>query len=154
MSVIIVSAKNSLEDKLSGFDLGSDDYITKPFYLPELNARIKSLIRRRNENASPYLNYGLISIQTITRTVTVGNKVITLTQKEYELLIYLISNPDRFLDKSAIARYLWGNHLDAAGSNDFVYTHIKKLRKKLTDAGIPDYLQTRYGIGYFFNKKE
>ncbi|MCD8538585.1 MAG: response regulator transcription factor [Leadbetterella sp.] len=150
--IIIVSARDSIEDKLKGFELGSDDYLTKPFHLTELNARIKSLIRRQSENTS--LDFGLISVQTLTHEVTIQGHKLPLTQKEYKLLIYLISNPDRFLDKSTIARHLWENNTDAFESHDFVYTHIKKLRKKLSEAGLPGYLTTRYGLGYIFSKDE
>lgn len=152
--VIIISAKNSLDDKLFGLDIGADDYLTKPFHLSELNARIKSIIRRRNFKGGNTLDYNEIQITFDSRKVTVSGKEIVLTKKEYDLLLYFITNQSKVLDKEAIAEHLWGDNMSLmADSYDFIYTHIKNLRKKLIDAGSIDYIHTVYGIGYQFGER-
>lgn len=148
--LIIISAKDSLDDKLTGLELGSDDYITKPFHLPELNARIKSVLRRRFFGGSNLIRFGEIVVDPLSHWVTVADQRIEMTEKEYNLLLFFIANQNRLLTKSAIAEYVWGDHMDMADSHDFLYTHIKNLRRKLMDAGCPDYLKTRYGAGYLF----
>ncbi|MBA3647089.1 MAG: response regulator transcription factor [Chitinophagales bacterium] len=149
--IIIISAKNSLDDKISGLDLGADDYITKPFHLSELNARIKSLIRRRNFEGEKEITAGEIKIFPEKFTVTVNEDVITLTKKEYDLLLFFISNKNRVLTKEAIAEHLWGDQIDSVDSYDFIYTHLKNLRKKILDREGKDYIETIYGIGYKFH---
>lgn len=146
--VIISSAKNSLDDKLRGLDLGADDYITKPYHLPELNARIKAIYRRRNFEGNRLITFNEISINPDTMEVTVKETPIILTRKEYELLVYFIANRNRVLTKQSIAEHLWGDHMDLADSFDFVYQHIKNLRKKITQVGGNDYISTIYGLGY------
>ncbi|OJJ17676.1 DNA-binding response regulator [marine bacterium AO1-C] len=151
--VLIISAKNSLDDKLKGLDVGADDYITKPFHLAELNARIKSILRRRNFGGNREVIFEEICINTDTFETKVGGKAIVLTQKEQELLLYFISNQNRVLTKESIAEHLWGDHMDMADSFDFIYTHIKNLRRKISQKGGNNYLQTVYGIGYKFAKQ-
>lgn len=152
--VIIISAKNSLDDKLTGLDIGADDYLTKPFHLSELNARVKSIIRRRNFKGGNSLGYNEIEVTFDSRQVFVTGKEITLTKKEYDLLLFFITNQSKVLDKEAIAEHLWGDNISLmADSYDFIYTHIKNLRKKLIDAGSKDYIHTVYGIGYQFNER-
>lgn len=152
--VIIISAKNSLNDKLEGLDIGADDYLTKPFHLSELNARIKSIIRRRNFKGSNLLEFNEIKVSYEGRQTWVNDKEINLTRKEYDLLLYFITNKGKVLDKESIAEHLWGDNMSiAADSFDFIYTHIKNLRKKMIDAGCTDYLQTVYGIGYKFDER-
>ncbi|SHF22098.1 response regulator transcription factor [Dysgonomonas macrotermitis] len=152
--VIIISAKNSLDDKLVGLDIGADDYLTKPFHLSELNARIKSIIRRRNFKGGNSLEYKEITIFFDGRKVTVLDKELILTKKEYDLLLYFITNQSKVMDKEAIAEHLWGDNMSlVADSYDFIYTHIKNLRKKLIDAGSKDYIHTVYGIGYQFGER-
>ncbi|MCU0428985.1 MAG: response regulator transcription factor [Cytophagaceae bacterium] len=148
--VIIISANNSLDDKIEGLELGSDDYLTKPFHLSELNARIKSVIRRRSFEGSTDIIFNEIKINPEARKVEVHGKEITLTGKEYELLLFFISNKGRVIPKDSIAEHIWGDHMDQADSFDFIYTHIKNMRKKLIQAGSADYLNTVYGIGYRF----
>lgn len=148
--LIIISAKDSLDDKLMGLELGSDDYITKPFHLPELNARIKSVLRRRFFGGNNLIRYGEIVADPLSHQVTVAGQPLELTEKEYHLLLFFLANVNRLLTKSAIAEYVWGDHMDMADSHDFLYTHIKNLRRKLIDAGCPDYIKTRYGAGYLF----
>jgi DNA-binding response OmpR family regulator len=149
--VLIASAKNSLEDKLKGLDLGADDYITKPYHLSELNARIKAIYRRKNFQNRKYIECREIKIDTDACDVFVSETLIDLTKKEYELLVYFISNQNRVVTKQSIAEHLWGDHADFYDSFDFVYQHIKNLRKKIIGAGGGDYINTIYGMGYKFN---
>ncbi len=148
--LIIISAKDSLDDKLLGLELGSDDYITKPFHLSELNARIKSVLRRRFFGGNNLIHYGEITVDPLSHRVSVRDQVPDLTEKEYHLLLFFLSNTNRLLSKAAIAEYVWGDHMDMADSHAFLYTHIKNLRRKLVESGCPDYLKTRYGAGYLF----
>lgn len=148
--IIIISAKNSLDDKIQGLDLGADDYITKPFHLAELNARIKSLARRRHFEGYTQLHINEIFINTDTREVKVNNTPVELTAKEYELFLFFMSNKNRVVSKNAIAEHLWGDDADMMDDFNFIYVHIRHLRKKLIDAGAQDYIQTIYGIGYKF----
>jgi len=149
--VLIASAKNSLADKLEGLDLGADDYITKPYHLSELNARIKAIYRRKNFKNQKFIDCNEIKINTDACEVFVSDKQLELTKKEYELLIYFIANQNRVITKQSIAEHLWGDHADFYDSFDFVYQHIKNLRKKIMSAGGGDYINTIYGMGYKFN---
>ncbi|MCU7551742.1 response regulator transcription factor [Chitinophagaceae bacterium LB-8] len=148
--IIIISAKNALEDKLKGLELGSDDYLTKPFHLSELNARIHAIIRRRNFGGNKTIMFNEISLEPEALQVAVNGKAVELTDKEYQLLEYFIANKRRVLTKAAIAAHIWGDEYEQVSSYDFIYTHIKNLRKKLIDAGSGDYIKTVYGTGYRF----
>ncbi|MCK9423196.1 MAG: response regulator transcription factor [Bacteroidales bacterium] len=148
--IIIISAKNSLDDKISGLETGADDYLTKPFHLPELNARIKSIIRRRSFGGVNEIVVNEIRILPEQMEVFVNDSPIILTKKEYDLLIFFLSNKDRVLTKESIAEHLWGDEMDMADSFDFIYTHIKNLRKKIMEKGGQDYILTIYGMGYKF----
>lgn len=152
--IIIVSAKNSLDDKLNGLDLGADDYLTKPFHLPELNARIRSLMRRRQHQGETKLCLGVITIIPNRKHVLVAGQPVDLTVKEYELLLFLVTNKNRLLSKAAIVEHVWGDYMDGIDSHDFLYTHVRNLRRKLLEAGSPDYITTRYGAGYLFSAGE
>lgn len=149
--VLIISAKNALDDKIKGLELGADDYLPKPFHLSELNARVKAIYRRRRMSGHSTIEFNEITINTVTIEVSVCDQPLELTRKEYELLLYLIVNKNRVLTKQSIAEHLWGDYMDAMDSFDFVYQHIKNLRKKITAAGGKDYIQTMYGSGYKFN---
>ena len=148
--VLVVSAKDSLDDKITGLDLGADDYLTKPFHLSELNARLKAIYRRKNLGNSPEISCHELTLNTDARTLAVHQHVVELTQKEYELLLFLLTNQNRVITKQSIAEYLWGDYVDALDSFDFVYQHIKNLRKKILRAGGADYIRTVYGLGYKF----
>lgn len=148
--IIIISAKNALEDKLKGLELGSDDYLTKPFHLSELNARINAIIRRRNFGGSKSVQFHEIKLYPEAQRVTVNAKTVDLTEKEYQLLEYFIANQRRVLTKAAIAEHIWGDEYEQVSNYDFIYTHIKNLRKKLLDVGSGDYIKTVYGTGYRF----
>jgi len=148
--IIIISAKNSLDDKIEGLNIGADDYLTKPFELSELNARIKAVIRRKNFDGNNEITFKEITIIPDERSVTVNNELLALTKKEYNLLLYFISNQNRVITKESIAEHLWGDYMDMADSFDFIYAHLKNLRKKIDDKKGNDYIQTVYGIGYKF----
>lgn len=146
--IIIISAKNSLEDKISGLELGSDDYLTKPFHLSELNARIRSVLRRKNYQGFEVVEYGNIKLDITRKQVEVLGKAVPFTPREFELLLFLISNKERVITKTSIADHLWQDEF-SFGSYDFIYSHIKNLRRKLSEVNC-DYLKTIYGIGYKF----
>ncbi|MWW26004.1 response regulator transcription factor [Algibacter lectus] len=147
--VIIISANNSLTDKLEGLDLGADDYITKPFHLAELNSRINAVLRRGKYGGDEIMEFNEIKIDTKSRTAYIDNKAIALTRKEYDLLVFFISNKGRVLSKEIIAEHLWGDDSDLLDNFDFIYVHINNLRKKLTAEGAK-YIKTAYGSGYKF----
>ncbi|MCW9705622.1 response regulator transcription factor [Fodinibius salsisoli] len=147
---IIISAKNALDDKVKGLELGADDYITKPFQLPELHARIKAVNRRNQRDGQEILNINEIAIDTDSMEVTIDDSIVDLTPKEYDLLLYFASNKNRVLSKQTIAEHLWGDYVDHLTNLDFVYQHIKNLRKKLESAGAQNYIESVYGIGYKF----
>ena len=147
--VLIISAKNSLDDKVKGLTLGADDYLPKPFHLSELSARIAAIIRRKNFEGNDLVKFNNIIIDTRAKLVSINNKHIDLTKKEYELLLYFVSNKNRVISKNAIAEHLWGDGME--GNNDFIYTHIKNLRKKLTDAAGTGNIVSVYGMGYKFS---
>jgi DNA-binding response OmpR family regulator len=149
--VLIISAKNSLDDRVAGLLLGADDYLPKPFHLSELSARIAAIIRRKNFAGSNILKFNEIEIDTLAKTVAIKEKPFTLTRKEYELLLYFVSNKGRVISKNAIAEHLWGD--DMEGNNDFIYTHIKNLRKKIIEFGGVDYVKSVYGMGYKFTDR-
>ena len=146
--VLIISAKNAVDDKIAGLDLGADDYLSKPFHLGELSARINSIIRRRMLDGNNEVLMGKLKINTAGKTVACDNAPVDLTRKEYELLLYFASNRNRVVTKEAIIHHLWGDHANLVDSYDIVYAHIKNLRKKITDAGCPDYIKAVYGMGY------
>jgi len=146
--VIIISAKETLETRIEGFNLGADDYLTKPFHLSELLVRIQALIRRKNFKGNNLFSFNEIVIDLLSKTVKVNTKKIDITKKEIDLLLYLIGNENRVLSKSAIAEYLSGDMADMLDNHDFVYAHIKNLKNKLKEAGCSDYIKTVYGLGY------
>ncbi len=146
--VLIISAKNALDDRVLGLELGADDYLTKPFHLPELNARLKAIFRRRKFQGHTSIQFKEIVVNTDTYEVKVHDVPITLTLKEHELLVFFIANKNRVLTKQTIAEHLWGDSVDLQDSFDFVYQHIKNLRKKITASGGEDYIKTIYGLGY------
>ena len=148
--IIIISAKNSMDDKISGLDLGADDYLTKPFHLPELNSRIKSLLRRRKFEGKQAVVIDNITILPENRQVIVNNEPLQLTKSEFDLLLFFVSNRGRVLSKESIAEHLWGDFADAADSFDFVYSHLKNLRRKLLEKAGNYYLENVYCTGFVF----
>jgi DNA-binding response OmpR family regulator len=149
--VLIISARNSLEDKVAGLQLGADDYLPKPFHLSELGARVTAIIRRRNSAGNNLIRLEELEIDTQARTVMVNKHPVDLTRKEYQLLLYFAYNKGRVVSKNAIAEHLWGDETGGAANYDFIYTHIKNLRRKLIEAGCGDYIQSVYGMGYKFS---
>lgn len=152
--IIIISARNSLEDKIKGLELGSDDYLTKPFHLSELNARIAAIMRRRQFGGSKTIQFNELILEPEARQVKVDDRVIDLTTTEYQLLEYFVANQRRVITKSAIAMHIWGDQYEQVSNYDFIYTHIKNLRKKMIDAGSADYIHTVYGTGYRFTDRQ
>ncbi len=151
--IIIISARNSLDDKLTGLNLGADDYLTKPFHLSELNARVKAVLRRRKFDGANNIVFNEIVITPENADVTINNIPIILTKKEFELLVFFIGNKNRLLTRESIAEHLWGDNIDLADNFDFIYTHINNLRKKILKAGGNDYVKTVYGMGYKFTDR-
>lgn len=148
--IIIISAKNSLEDKIKGLDLGADDYMPKPFDLAELNSRIKALLRRKKNQGKTAIEVNEIVIKPEEHAVFIHNQALNLTSKEFDLLLFFIHNKNRVVSKNAIAEHLWGDDADQMDHHDFIYVHLRNLRKKISEAGGQDYIQTIYGIGYNF----
>ncbi len=146
--VLILTARDGLDDRVRGLDLGADDYLTKPFHLSELNARLRALLRRRQFGGQQTLVFRELTVWPDAAEVRVRGALLPLTRKEYDLLLYLLANPGRVLTKEAIAEHLSGDQVDTADSLDFIYSHLKNLRKKLTELGAENYIRTLYGVGY------
>lgn len=149
--VIIISAKNSISDRIAGLNIGADDYLPKPFHLSELSARVAAIIRRRRFDGNNLLIVKGLTIDTFAKTVSYDSKGIELTRKEYDLLLYLASNKNRVISKNAIAEHLSNDEADVFDNFDFVYAHIKNLKKKLVQAGFSDNIKSVYGMGYKFS---
>ena len=147
-SVIIISAKDSIDDKVKGLGLGADDYLTKPFHLAELNARIKSVIRRKKMDGRQLLNMENLKVDVDERQVTIDNQQLDLNRKEMDILVFLMMNKNRIIRKAVIAENIWGDCIDQANDFDFIYSQIKNLRKKLRDHGARVEINTVYGMGY------
>jgi DNA-binding response OmpR family regulator len=146
--VIVISAKGALEDKLKGLQLGADDYLTKPFHLSELSVRIAAIIRRRQFDGQSLIHAGDLTVNIEAKQVTANGKALELTQKEFQILLFFLANRNRVLSKNAFALHLLGDEMDMADNYDFLYTHIKNLRKKIIVAGGADVIKSVYGVGY------
>jgi len=146
--VIIISAKDAIDDKISGLKLGADDYLPKPFHLSELNARIFSVIRRKKFGNANRIQINELQVDLLAKSVSVNNHPVQLTKKEFDLLLFLLGNKNRTISKAALAEHLSGDMADMLDNYDFVYAHIKNLKKKLAEAGCTDYIKTVYGMGY------
>lgn len=147
-SIIIVSAKDSIEDKVTGLDLGADDYLTKPFHLAELNARIKCIIRRKQQDGEMDIRFANITVYPDRHAVYIEGEELILNRKEFDLLYYFVTNPERLIGKEALAESVWGDYIDQADSFDFIYSQVKNLRKKLKGAGATPEIKAVYGFGY------
>ena len=150
-SILIISAKNSLDDRITGLELGADDYLTKPFHLTELHARLKAIYRRKSLKGDTTVSFQEISVNTDTMEARVNNQLLELTRKEFDLLLYFLVNKNRVLTRQSIAEHLWGDYTDNLSNFDFVYQHVKNLRKKITAAEGREYIGTVYGLGYKFD---
>lgn len=148
--ILIISARNSLDDKLSGLNLGADDYLVKPFHLSELRARVTAVVRRKNFDGNNMIVFNEIQVDTLSKKAIVKDQALTLTRKEYDLLLYFLANKGKVISKTAIAEHLWGDEMDLTDRLDFIYTHIKNLRRKLVESGSRDYIKSMYGVGYKF----
>lgn len=146
--VIIISAKDSLDDKVEGLKIGADDYLGKPFHLPELSMRIFALMRRKNFTASNILRSGMVEIDLLCKRVRVGEKELELTKSEYELLLFLLENRQRVISKSVLAEHISGDMADVLNDFNFIYAHVKNLKSKLANAGVKGCIKTYYGVGY------
>ncbi|QOW09575.1 response regulator transcription factor [Kaistella flava (ex Peng et al. 2021)] len=151
--VIIISAKNSLDDKIEGLQLGADDYLPKPFHLSELGARISAIIRRRKFNGNDHLIINNLVIDTSAKTISHQNTIIDFTKKEYDLMLYFAVNKNRVISKNAIAEHLSQENTDFFDNFDFLYAHIKNIKKKLASAGADDMIKSVYGMGYKLEAK-
>lgn len=152
--VIIISARDSIDDKVAGLDLGADDYLAKPFYMAELSARIKSVLRRGSAAVSKQMCAGNIELSIESRRVVVGGSDVPLLKKEFDILLYFMQRPGHIVDKAVLAESVWGDHIDAADNFQFVYAQIKNLRKKLAEAGATFNIKAVYGFGYKFCEVE
>lgn len=148
--VIIITAKNSLDDKIKGLNLGADDYLAKPFHLSELSARVSAIIRRKRFEGNTKITFEEIKIDLLAKTVTIKDQAIDLTRKEFDMLLFLMSNKNRVVSKNAIAEHISGDDAELLDKFDFIYSHMKNLKHKISDAGGEDYIKTVYGIGYKF----
>ncbi|AKQ47456.1 transcriptional regulator [Rufibacter radiotolerans] len=146
--VIIVSAKDSVQDRIAGLELGADDYLSKPFHMAELHARVKSVLRRRKFDGQPLVQLHNLTIDPEKHQVWVQEEAVVLNRKEFDILLYLVSNKDRLVSKTALAEHVWGDYIDQADNYEFIYSQIKNLRKKLKDHGAGVEIQAIYGIGY------
>lgn len=151
--IIVISARNSLDNKIEGLTLGADDYLTKPFDVAELIARVKSIIRRRNFEGNNNIIFEKIDVDPEKRSVTANGKLLKLTKIEYAILLFFLSNQKRVLTKESIAEHVWGDNMDLADSFDFIYSHIKNLKKKISNTGYKIPLNAVYGMGYKLEKK-
>ena len=154
LTVIILSARNSLEDKIIGLEEGADDYLPKPFHTAELLARIKSVTRRSNGSGRNGIVYGNVKLNPDSRTVEVCGKALTLVKKEYDILHYFLLRPGHMVDKSVLAEAVWGDDIYLADNSDFIYSQVKNLRKKLEEAGADIEIKSVYGFGYKLVTKE
>lgn len=146
--IIIISAKERVETRIEGLNLGADDFLTKPFHLSELLARIQALIRRKKFGGNNIISFNEIEIDLLAKTVKINNQKVEFTKKEIDLLLFLIGNNNQVLSKAAIAEHLSGDMADMLDNHDFVYAHIKNLKKKLKNSGAKNYIKTIYGLGY------
>ena len=149
--ILIMSAKNALDDKITGLETGADDYLTKPFHLSELHARLRAIYRRKQLKGDNIVQFNEIKVNTDTLEARVNETLLDLTKKEFDLLLYFLVNKNRVLSRQSIAEHLWGDYTDSLDNFDFVYQHLKNLRKKIASAGGQDYINTVYGLGYKFN---
>ncbi|MFC2123434.1 response regulator transcription factor [Bacteroidota bacterium] len=149
--VLVLTAKNAVEDKVRGLELGADDYLTKPFHRAELIARVRSIIRRFKFNGDNTISMNEVRVDILASQAFINDTPVILTKKEYDLLLYFLYNRNRVLTRESIAEHLWGDNIDQSDNFDFVYNHIKNLRKKMMNEGCRNYIKAVYGMGYKFS---
>lgn len=147
-NVIIISAKDSVEDKVAGLEIGADDYLSKPFHLAELNARIRSVFRRKDLQGDTLVRLENVTVNPTTHEAYVDGNRLELNRKEYNILLYFMTRPNHLIDKAVLAEAVWGDHIDQADNFDFIYTQVKNLRKKMNEAGAGIEIKAVYGFGY------
>lgn len=152
-NVIIISAKDSLDDKIKGLDLGADDYLAKPFHIAELNARVKAVLRRKTFGGKSKIEIANLILDTDERSLIIDENNVSLNRKEFDMLAYFLLNKDRLVSKTALAEHVWGDNIDQADSFDFIYYQIKNLRKKLQTASANIEIEAVYGMGYKLTEK-
>lgn len=152
-NVIILSAKDSVDDKVAGLELGADDYLAKPFYLAELNARIKNVLRRKTLNGDTFVTIENVRINTDSFEAFVNDKKLELNRKEYDILLYFMTHPNHLIDKTRLAESVWGDYIDQVDNFDFIYAQIKNLRKKMNESGADIEIKAIYGLGYKLTTK-
>lgn len=152
--ILITSARSGLEEKLTGLNLGADDYLVKPFHLAEMSSRLKAIFRRKHYNGVNQLTFGDLMIDLDSREVFVDHSKMKLTKTEFNILTFLVRNKNKVVTKSTLVEHVWGDHMEDAYSLDFVYSHIKNLRKKLTERGVGEFVKSVYGLGYKFSTEE
>jgi len=148
MNVIILSAKDAIEDKVEGLELGADDYLAKPFHIAELHARLKSVLRRKMRDGRNLLSLGNVAVDLDEFSVQVGTERLDLGRKEFDILVYFMNRPGRLIDKQMLAEAVWGDYIDSVDSFDFIYAQIKNLRRRLSATGANIEIKTVYGFGY------
>ena len=149
--ILILSAKSSVEDKITGLKIGADDYLTKPFHMAELSARVNSICRRENFVGFNEVTFNEIKVRVDENQAFINDKLLNLTRKEYDLLLFFLTNKNRVITKESIVEHLWGDDVILTDSFDFVYTHVKNLRKKLLAEKCKNYIRVIYGFGYKFS---
>lgn len=149
--ILILSARNALDDRLKGLDLGADDYLIKPFYLAELLSRLRALYRRKHFSGKTRIRFGELEIFPDAYQISIRGQQVHLSPKEFQLLLYLASNPDKVLPRPAIAEHLWGDDADKLDDFDFIYSQVKNLRRKMVQHGGKDRIKAIYGVGYKFD---
>ena len=148
LNVIIISARDSIDDKVHGLELGADDYLAKPFHLAELSARIRSVSRRSHNDGELAYKVGNVVLEDVSQKLTVAGKEVTLLKKEFDILKYFLMRPGHTVDKAVLAEAVWGDHIDQSDDFQFVYAQMKNLRRKLADAGADIEIKSIYGFGY------
>lgn len=152
--IIIISAKNAISDKIHGLEIGADDYLTKPFYLAELHARIKAIYRRKMYQGNQEISFNELRIRPDSHEAFVQDQLLDLTKKEFDIIHFFVVNKHRLLTKEAIAEHLWGDHIEMTDSYKFIYTHLANLRKKISELGGKDYIKSIYSVGYKFTDRQ
>ena len=147
-NVIVISARDSLDDKVKGLELGADDYLAKPFHMAELVARIRSVVRRSRNDGDIGYKVGNVVLDDVSKVLKIDGKPVSLLKKEFDILKYFLMRPGHTVDKAVLAEAVWGDHIDQSDDFQFVYAQMKNLRRKLAEAGADIEIKSVYGFGY------